>query len=710
MADESIGNIKRQAVQGTQANVQQKSLNRSTVNTAVRVQAEDNSSNVDRVVRGISQFGGVIEAGAKAERERKLELDKVTQTSRAVAGLAPTDDATTEGLQAYQVVKVRDDMLDVNAQVSSAIEQNPEMSEDEYEELTRSLYQPVLQKYQGNQVMMDAVSNRMQESQVQLQTKRRAVQKQHLQFKNQDLFKESITTYRDAASDPTDLHQALTMDGIMSKEGYALGVDAETQRTMLVQQAVLDADEGDTRLLNALKMESWADNDPRIDKAEETAQKWNAQENAVAIGTQWGKIQDSWKNRRASWAQTTAAIEQLNSQFPGTVSASAVASLRQSQKDVVKKDQAVNKAMLSSFRAMTDPDAVPLGQDDLYSDKEKRDVASKVNDAIDDKYNKLVASGELDEASARTHRVKDKLIWSSKNRVIIPQIKSVMGAISASPLDPNGEGTERIDGAIDLMSQMSAGVMDMYATEKQQEFYNNYRLIASEDNTASAKYRAWSSVYKDSGLRPEEQKDLRDNVSSRVTEMGDGGFWEGIGRKLGVTDQKAIPDWHARQLTRSMEAEAKARVALGGNNVEAIAEQVPARFEATHTRLKNGTFMSGNSADVAKAMTYRDGDEVVQINPTTVPDAFDSFMENNLSELQRESAIDDLTPDDMEVRVGQSGRTFTIADSFGTVLTAPIPMEDVGREYTEERVKQAEASRKERENRPTLPTTGYRPY
>ena len=710
MAEEDIGSIRRQQVQGTQAQVQQRTLNRQTVNKEFRGQVEDTSANAERLVRGIGSFGGEVDTLFKQRNEEKIALDKVTQQQRALAGLAPTDDATTDGLQAYQVVKIRDDVLAVNNDIAEAVRTNPEMTDDEYEEMTRERYLPLLQQYKGNQVMGEALSNRMQESQTQLTQIRMATKRAHREFQNKNLWMESVDTYREAARSPADLHASLQEGGSLYNEGLALGVSPEEQRTRLINQAAMDANNGDGRILRALEQEEWANNDPRIEKAKETFQAWDAQENAVAIGTQWGKIQDSWKNRRSSWAQTEAAIEKLNERFPGTVSAGAVASLRQQQKQVVASDKASNVALMYSLQAMNG-DAMPLGLRDDVSDKDKRDAASKFSKLIDDKYAKYVVSGELDDNSARELRLKDKLQWSERHRIVLPEVKSVLKGISASPIDPNQELPTGVATSLETIGLMNDGMKDMYLNEKEQEFYNNYRLFAPEEGSSSAASKAWNSVYRANELSPEEKKTLRDNAARSAKDVGTS-FFNGI--PFIGSDQKDVPDWYVREATQQLEVEAKARVTSGGMDIEAISEQAKNRFQTTHTQIPSGTFVKGTSSELAAAMSYRDGDAVVEVQPEQVGDVFTSYWNDNKEQLKLESADDDLTDSDIKFEMGPGGRTFIVRDKYGSVISDVEYTEELGRAYSERRVNkavdQAKDAQERRDATANDPTPTYRPY
>lgn len=709
MADESIGNIRRQATQGLQSNVSKRTLNRQTTDTAVRGQIEDNSANAERLVRGIGTFGTAADEYFTRKNEEKIALDKVTQQQRAIAGLAPTDDATTEGLQAYQVVKVRDDVLEVNNDIAESIRTNPEMTDDEFEQMTREKYAPLLGKYKGNVAMGGALSNRMQESQVQLTAIRRKVQSDHRAFQNQNQWVESIDTYREAAQNPAELLAAMEEGGSLYNEGLALGVSAEAQRTVLVRQAALDASNGDGRLVRALKGAEWADNDPRIEKAEEEFQKWDAQENAVAIGTQWGKIQDAWKNRRSSWAQTTSAIEKLNERFPGTVSASAVASLRQSQKTVKAGQTAATNALMYSLKSMNDPNAMALGLRDDVSDKVKRDSAGEFTKLINAKYDKYIQSGELDESQARELRLKDKLQWSERHRIVLPEIKTSLKGISASPIEPNQELSAGVRTSLETIGLMNTGMRDMYLTEKEQEFYNNYQLFASEEGTASAGSRAWNATYRAGDLSPDDKRVLRERAAAAAKDVGTG-FFNG----LPFVDQQDVPDWQQREITQQLELEAKSRVTSGGLDIEAISEQATERFKNTHTQLPSGTFVKGDSKQLARALSYKDEKgRGVNFNPENIGDAFMEYWEDNKDILRLESADEELDASDVKYELGQSGQTFIVRDKYGNVLSNVEYTEDLGRMYNDRRVNKAATTAREAQERRDATageSTSYRPY
>jgi len=90
-------------------------------------------------ITALTAFAGVAGDAFTARTKKKVEADKAVQTSRALQGFAPTDDATIAGYDAHVAVNIKEQTLASQARLNELAKTR--VSEDEWDEAIRKEYE-----------------------------------------------------------------------------------------------------------------------------------------------------------------------------------------------------------------------------------------------------------------------------------------------------------------------------------------------------------------------------------------------------------------------------------------------------------------------------------------------------------------------------------------------------------------------------------------
>lgn len=652
-----------------------------TVDTFVEGQApSQGDSRAARVVKGVFEFSGKALDFAAQNEKKKIDLDKVTQQQRALQGLDPTDDATKGGIRAYQVVKMRDQVLETNADLSQRLRDNPDMSDEEYEIATREAYAPLLEQYQPDPQLSQALSNKLQESQTQIHQIRSAVQREHREWQKQEAFSTSIEEYREASGSPEEL-AGLIADGQLKNEADALGISEEQYRTGLVKFAEMDAASGDGRLLQALEGQEWASRDPRVDKARETYQQWASREYAVEIGTQWGEIQQGWKNRTASWAQTEESIRRINEKFPGAISSNQVASLRQQAAAQHSADAEKAEFMSAFYESMSSDDPVHLGTNPLIPDDMKDHAISKTNEIIDTQARQMQGTGEMKPEEAEAWAMEQKLKFGREQGVEMPGIKPIIESLAGTdPSDWEGEGIpNNFLPALRAIPMMNESDIRMYGkTETERNMMRTYQRFLSSD---SPDRDAWARSYRSITAETSMSSESRSEMTEATRESIDDKLDRGLVQKLRGVEE--VSDNLRPYLREEAVRYSYSVMGSGGTNSE-IASDAGADYALSRvTVLDNGSFVTSNTQELIRNASFKDAEgNEYQLKERDITPAFDHFFQTRKDEFARESFHgEDLEIGNVRFEATRSG-LINVLDDMGEPLTnGPINVRDITKEY-----------------------------
>ena len=694
----------------------------TTVDTYFQApQPSQQPDRMSRIVNGLFDFTGKAVDVAVRNEKTKIELDKVTQQQRAIAGLDPTDDATKAGLRAYQVVKMRDDVLEVNSDLARRIRDNPEMTDEEYEIATREAYAPLLSQYQADPQLAQALSNKLQESQVQVHQIRASVQREHRDWQRQEAFKTSIEEYREASASPDELAAMINEGGQLANEADALGITEEQRRTMLLNFAQMDAANGDGRILQAIEGQEWASRDPRVSKAREVYSAWEARHNAAEIGSAWGAIQMSWKNRSASWEQTVAAIDRLNQRFPGTVTANQVASLRQAGIAQHQADSERNAAIQGFWTAVQNGDAPHLGTNPLIPDEHKDAILGNFVETVETIARQKVAAGELTQEQAGKWVMEQKIGFSREYGLEVPGIKPIIESMTnVDPADWEGEGVpSHFLPALESIPMMNESDIEMYGnTERERNMMRNYQQFLSQDMAdRDAWVRAYRSVANQSSLSPEDRAAMVEDVNSGIDDKLDRSvFQRGLGNLgLGPAIEK-VPEGLRPYIRERARTEAFSMMGAGGVNFETVSDVAVERAMNRVTLLNQGTFVTRNTQQLLADGSFRDAEgKEYRLTQNNVSDAFQHFFDSRKDDMALESFYgQDLSIENVIFHANENGLIEVRDDTGEPLLPGTINVRDITRDYVdataEQRAQRAtERAQREFERQQLPPAERYGP-
>ena len=678
------GQISREAIESLPRN-KRRAQPSTTVDTFVEPQAALNQPTKSaRVVSGLMAFSGqAIDSSVRSEKA-KIDLDKVTQQQRALQGLDPTDDATNAGIRSYQVINMRDQVLETNSELAKTVQENPGMTDDEYAVATRDAYSGLISQYQPDDQLSKALSNRLQESQVQLHQIRTAAQKGHQAWLRTDALGSSIEEYREAAGSIEELSQTIGEDGSLSAEADALGVTPEEFRNTIVNAAKRDAVVGDGRILSAIEGQEWASSDPRVAQAREIYKRKEAQKNAVKIGSIRGDIEMSWKTRQASWEQTEAALDNLNERYPGSVSAAMVSSLKQQQASIAAGEEKKTQVQIDIMQNLTDPDSMRVGLRSDLTNKEVRDGVAGVSQGVDEYTAQLVETGELDQTEAYGYAVERKLEISRASGVEIPEFKRIFSSLSS--LDPadfqNEDGVpDWANQALKTLPKLNESDIELYgANSKTRAFINNYNAMRdTEEPDPRAWRRAWAATHGETNLTPEQQatgiSDARDAADDALdrSPLEWGTAW--------FTGSEAAPDHIRNWVATEASREASVLMGSGATDPDSVGAAAAERTLGNFTRLTSGSAINRSRSRILAEATDADGQSLIRSDE--LDQAFEWFVGSNLEQMDENSALDDLSMQDIKFTARPGGLIMPVDKLGSPLLDRPVTMRELGTGYRE---------------------------
>ena len=679
----ATGKISREAIEALPRN-QRRAQSSKTVDTFVEPQAALNQPTKSaRVVSGLMKFSEqAVDSSVRSEKA-KIDLDKVTQQQRAIQGLDPTDDATNAGIRSYQVINMRDQVLETNSELAKTVQENPGMTDDEYAVATRDAYSGLISQYQPDDQLSKALGNRLQESQVQLHQIRTAAQKKHQAWLRTDALGSSIEEYREAAGSIEELSQAIGKDGSLYAEADALGVTPEEYRNTIVNAASRDAEVGDGRILSAIEEQEWASSDARVAQAREIYKRKEAQKNAVKIGSIRGDIEMSWRKRQASWEQTKAALDNLNERYPGSVSAARVSSLKQQQASIAAAEERNTQVQKDIMRNQTDGDSMPVGLRQDLTNKEVRDGVVGVVQGIDEYTAQLVETGEIDQTEAYGYAF-DRKLEVSRTGVEIPEFKRIFSSLSS--LDPadfqNEDGVpDWANKALKMLPKLNESDIALYgANSKTRAFINNYNAMReTEEPDPRAWRRAWAATHGETNLTPEQQATAKSDARDAADDALDRGFLEW--GTAWFTDSEAAPDHIRNWLSTEASREASVLMGSGATDPDSVGAAAAEITLGNFTRLTSGSAINRSRSRILAEATDAEGQYLIR--PDELDQAFEWFVGSNLEQMDENSALDDLSMQDIKFTARRGGLIMPVDKLGSPLLNRPATMRELGTGYRE---------------------------
>ena len=249
--------VERQAVAGLQRTGMPSQRTGQVVNRmGPRVQQlESSASRASKIIDGLAGLVDTASEAAYKQAQIDVETKKVAGMSTALSGGKLGEEATKAEQSGYDLVTSQSDLLKVNEGLARTIQNNPEMTDDEFNKAKEQAYGEVLKKYQGaDKDVFKAISVKAQESQLTLYGIQKQAQEQQRQFKAQETLNYNIGNQLDSARTMED-GQALIRQYLA--QGKELGLGEAKTKDMLFEQMIVTANQGDNRLLKFIESTDW---------------------------------------------------------------------------------------------------------------------------------------------------------------------------------------------------------------------------------------------------------------------------------------------------------------------------------------------------------------------------------------------------------------------------------------------------------------------
>lgn len=702
------GQISREAIESL-PRTNRRAAPSTTVDTYVEPRAaRDQQTTSSRIVSGLLSFTGQAVDTSVRNEKAKIDLDKITQQQRAIQGLDPTDDATKAGLRSYQIVNMRDQVLETNSELAKLIQENPGMTDEEYEIKTREAYSGLVSQYQPDSQLSEALGNRLQESQVQLHQIRVAAQKDHNNWLKQDALGSTLEGYREASGSIEELSAAIGEDGSLATEADAMGVTPAEYRNTLIQAAARDAAVGDGRILSALEKQEWASRDPRIEQAREVYRRKEAQTNAVKIGSIRGDIETAWKTRQANWEQTEAALGDLNARYPGSVTPAMVSSLKQQRDKISAAEAKKTEVQLAIMENLTNGDSMRVGLRQDLTEKEIQDGAEGVSQSIDESVEFMIEAGDLEEGQGYDYAIGRKLEVGRAAGIEMPEFKRIFSSLTS--LDPsdfkNEEGIPQwANNALKILPKLNESDIQQYgANNKTRAFINNYNAMReSEEPDPRAWRRAWASTYGETNLTSTQQAEIREKARKEADKSLDRGFLEWATSPF--TDSESVPDHIRNWVSSEANREASVLIGSGATDAENTGKASAERALTNFTRLSAGSAVNRSRSRLLSEAIGTDNKPILR--PAELDAAFQHLVDSNIEVMQDNSALEGLNIRDIKFMARPGGLIMPVDKLGSPLLNRPLTMQEIGTQFreatdsarTKEALKNSKREAEEREMR-----------
>ena len=557
-------------------------------------------SEAEKILNSLSQFAGIAAETSMREVKRKVELDKIEQTNRAVQDLAkPTEDrmgisdeATRGGQQAYQLVMARKALSEANVGVMNSINENPNMSDDEFNEMQRTHYEELLTQYEDSPDVMKYLSSAAQEGQIEVHANRKLAK---LKFQHS----ESVTAVSDrlnALSVESNPETISSNVDEWKQEAEALGFNEEAQRDAMLQQAQTLAYAGDDTLLSYIEEQPWASKEDSVRVAREAYVTKKTREGYIGQAGAMDEVNALVGQPQVSWEQIESNIVSANGGYPNTYSGPQVAAIKNKHRILQAKAAETNALVNTTFNA----NSLPLSKQGDITPKDRKAII-KNTELIFSEMAATMSPDELRDA---------KLSWSQHNEVKLPSLTTQFQAIGQ--LVPDRELTESDKLSMNLIAKAREEDIQFYLGGADAEYAIN---IKKEMERSGEPQRAI--------MMATERKLNRFNVTTATRNTVRDEVTEGLSSQFSHFFDSDVPDWqaliHGNQLFNDI---ADTRLYLGGD-ADGMGDKIAQEQQVNYTQLDDGTVMN-----VPIAQLYEDLGYSADTNPDVVKKALQSVQDS----------------------------------------------------------------------------------
>lgn len=643
------------------------------------------------IFNALSRFSSGAHDVINTDIEKTIAEDRIKQSNIAAQDMwkaedrrqGISEDATVGGRLAYNTIMSQHDVMNVNNDLLTKQQQNPEMTPEEIEKMQGEAYKPILDKYGVDKYSLTEASQAIQQSQGALVGQQKRIADDYSAKKHEEALSISVN---DLLGDP-NADVAHIIDTEIPTRAKALGITEFQYKTMLMEKAHSTANDGDPRLYQALENVDWAKGSKVLTASKQGFEQWQARELAPVIGNQMADIERLALDQTAPWNSILGKITAMNKQYPGTFSAGAVASLKLRYLKAGEQKQQTTDGMQLLLRNMTRPDAVPLAMDESVPNEMKTKYVKAWDDGLSLMAEKRIAAGE-DEQQVQADILTQKIAFSRKNGLAIPSLKTTMTAVTnfnqEDALSKDGKLPKYVTNGLDALAKMPPAVRKLYVGDKDEVFADNYNHFKATMDSESA-FRNASRIrdnpYKVTG---QQVMELRESTDVAVdNEMSSNWMWNKL------TGQQDVPEWQRNKIKAEVAGDATRRQYMGALNPTQNAETVVKTRLAQSTQTFNGTLTDVPEGAYTQHLAPRDanGKIEMQIDKATADKYLKTFTEKNIPIWQK-NVNADIDESNVEFQFRPDGSTIVRAsdgDIIGYYRTSDITK--IGRESNRKTLK-----------------------
>lgn len=605
------------------------------------------------ILNSLGKFASAVTGEADRQVTAEIETKKALGASRAAQDMLRaeenrqgiTEDDVLATKLSYNAIIGQHETMEAGNSFLEWYRANPEADEQQIEQKKAELYQPLFEQFGGDPYSVKQISLQVQESQFGLSNAQESIKQKYLIEKNTEALGINLG---DMLSDPN-----ANIDMIVNKDipmaAKSLGLDEFTYKKLLMNEMVNRASDGDSRLLTQLSKTDWSKGSVLIQKAQDSYDNYVAKENAALIGDAMGSIELENSNLTVPWETTLSKIEALNKRFPDTYSAARIASLKKARGAAVKAAAKQRAITAESFAVLNDESKIPLGVNTQFTDKEKKDAIKVYEKDWATKTKELISAG-VDEATANSYILKQKLDWSRANRMDIPSLKTNLDALlSLNPEDyPNSKDLpEYANQAFNILRTMDDATMDLYFSNKADKAMAiNIKNGMGVREPYSAFKRAYNVKQNPYRVTNEKRTEVYEQVQAAVDDK----FTTIVPSWLGGQD---VPDWQREQVALKVTEEANTNMYNGVLDPEANAKQSVVTVTRDYAKTFNGTLINKPISVIGNRL----GLDEKQYNK--VNDYLEAYVLENKKKIDSEVG-EDVDVSDISIDVNESGTSFIL--------------------------------------------------
>lgn len=249
--------VQRAEVQGLNQLGSAPSRSAQVIQRAVQQPLVDDSSTsrVAGILNGLSEFTNTASEAAYKQAQIDVENKKIQGMSLAVSGGKLGEEATKAEQMGYDLVQSQSELGKINEELANHLVANPDMPDEEFNELKKEQYGALMAKYQDRAPeVFKAISVKAQESQVALQRVTNEARTRYRKQKGEETLNYNIGASLDSAH---SVEQGVGLIHQYMAQGQALGLSEFETKDAIFNQMKLSASQGDNRLLEFVKGTDW---------------------------------------------------------------------------------------------------------------------------------------------------------------------------------------------------------------------------------------------------------------------------------------------------------------------------------------------------------------------------------------------------------------------------------------------------------------------